>query len=372
MLSASVAPVTEGTELPEQEDAATGASSTILVVLPLATPPRYSKCRQAVCAAIGGSNGGLSYGVSAAAFPALEAMGFNLEFLKTMAAFSCICYGTFVRKTFLELRWKPRGVTQVALASFSPFASAPLFTGAYVGSHEYLKFSENVSLIIGLFLFAFRVLTYTHNAINLPRMLGEIKQDFIKAYQQREILKMVELTLITLNALLYSYIVIDSAYAALGIILNWWGVAAPPQALLLSVGTLGSIGTFPLALCSFNNGMKIVKTRPLALLIPMLLFTCGSSIGAVGSVVARKNPPVNSEIFGFSPAVIAPIAAASACLYATLLGGVGLESIATNIYNRVKQCGSSVARRVTSMTWFSSCCSRRRGHVNPAIEYEPE
>ncbi len=329
--------------------------------------PRYSRRREVVCAGIGTVNGVLSYSVSAAAFPALLALGLDLGFLQTMASFSCGCFGTFVRKTFLDLKWKPRGFAQTALVSFSPFASAPMFTGAHEGCKNVLKYSENISLSIGLFLFIFRVLTYAHNAINLPARLDKIKDDFATG----TMCKKAELTLITMNALLYSYVVIDSAYAAPGIILkNWFEVADPSPALLLSFGVLGSVGTFPLALCSFNSGAEILKRMPLLPLILMLLFTFGSSIGGVGAVVARKTPPVNTEIFEFPAEVIMPIAAVSASLYATLLGGLGLESIVMGMYTGVMECGRNLARRMAASAtpWFSGCCSRRQPYIIHKID----
>lgn len=315
-----------------------------------------SRKRQVTAAALGLSNSILFYSVSAAAFDGLTEMGFSLPFLEGAALCSCLCYGIFLSTILRDLKLKARGFAQIVFSAFSLFAAAPLFTGAHEGSRNVVGLSEGASLSVAAYLFLFRAVTFIHSSIGLPHMLQLIQKDWRDAVHRRDGRKLLELGLISLAALAYSYGVIDSTYDAPKIVLNWLGLSSPPIPLLVTIGAFGSMGTFPLALCGFYRGVKIVKEEPLALTIPLLTFTAVSSIGAVGAVIAREVAAVNTGLIGLSPGVVKPIAAGLACLYGTLLGAFGAKGPVETLCHTASHLYSKCS------FVFSSCRRHRAAH----------
>ncbi len=296
--------------------------------------------------------------------------------IHVLSAGAGLCYTMFYYKTIESLNLKYTNPSQVIFSLFAPFAATCYLTGGVEGA-ELLKFlSSDAALGIGITLFIFRNVSCFDASMKFPDRLGEMKQSWVKAWNEKNYAELARLVVTVLASVGYSISATDSIYAAVQTILGWFSVNANAASITGYVSSgIGALGILPLTLYWTHRGLKqltgggekdsegnnpdltdLYTYLGLLFVSPNILGVIGASTSTHGSVFGRLGTP--AEIIRLITSVI----------YAASSGTPGLSSFIRSIASSC--CPSDLEESTAlksqgnrnSMTFFSL----NTGGGNPA------
>ncbi|GAB4393929.1 MAG: hypothetical protein Tsb005_14260 [Gammaproteobacteria bacterium] len=200
-----------------------------------------------------------------------------------------------------EMRLVPRKISEASLLVFTPFAAAPIFTGAYLGAQN-LNLPIFLCIINAFILLFIRFSILWDGAIKCPVKLKDIKNSLIKAYEERDVLNFIRLISGSALTVGYSVSLSDSIYAASQIILSWVYIPSKLIPFIAYIASgCGVIGTIPYTLYWLSLGFDMLTngknfegsktdryTYIAALMsIPSIIGIFGTTTSASGQVFAK-------------------------------------------------------------------------------------
>ncbi len=209
--------------------------------------------------------------------------------------------GGFYFRALNGIKLKPQKANEYYLLPFTPFAAAPIFTGAYLGAKT-LGLPKSLCIINALISFMIRFSVVWDGAIKCPTKLKDMKCSFNNAYISRNIPNLIRLTAACLLTLGYSVSLSDAIYEASALMLSWAHVS---ESIILpfayTTSGLGIVGTIPYILYwlslgldmltngkNFNDSITDRYTYIAAVMsIPSIIGILGTATSASGEVFAK-------------------------------------------------------------------------------------
>ncbi len=252
-----------------------------------------------------------------------------------LSGISGLCYTMFCYKTLEALNLKTESGAAIALATLSPFAASGYLTGGVEGASLISAFPVELCAIVGVLLYAFRNVSCIDASFKFPERIGEIKQAWNKAWEEKDYKELTRLAITVISSLGFALSATDAVYAAVQIVIAWFGdpTTMLAQGISYAASGVGALGILPLCLYWTHRGLKQltfggrrdeegVKKDPTdAYTYLGLMVVAPNALGVLGSTVSSTT---TGKVFGRLGITAEVVRLTSSGVYAITSGTPGM------------------------------------------------
>lgn len=240
-----------------------------------------------------------------------------------------IVYTLFVYKNFQGVTVRINSIPKGLFALLAPITAASFLTGSLEGS-EQLEIPPALSILIGCILYCLRIIACVDAEIKFPRRFLEVAHTAYHAIIERDVPKLIRLTLMILIMAGYLASITDGIYRSAYMGANLIGIAPYNQhRFSFAASILGAIGAIPTSFYWVHQGLAELtfgtsKTDRytfigMVLILPSILGIFGALTASTGNVFGR---------LGFPSIIIRLI---TSILYGILTGTPGMSNLLRGI-----------------------------------------